>query len=66
MTGYYTIGIRYETDSGEPCDPPPHIMERLFSVMQALHEVGWCVEVVYGRAEKNLLDGIDEGFNDGR
>jgi hypothetical protein len=61
---YYTIGIRYESDRGDACDPPPHIMEKIATCLQTLHEKGWAMEVVYGRAEKNLIDGIDTAWEE--
>ena len=58
---YWTILMRYETDAGEPCDPPPHLMERMAQAMSILHEVGWQLAVIYGQATKEIEEQIDTG-----
>tara|TARA_R100000808_G_scaffold5335_1_gene16334 strand:+ start:7358 stop:7552 length:195 start_codon:yes stop_codon:yes gene_type:complete len=47
---FWTLVIRYDVD-GEPCDPPPHIQDRLAMAMNVLHEMGYGMEVTYGLAE---------------
>ena len=47
---FWTLVIRYDVD-GEPCDPPPHITDRLGTIIPILHEVGYGMEVTYGLAE---------------
>jgi len=58
---YWTIAIRYETDSGGPCDPPPHITDRIAAIIPILHEMGWACDIRYGGTEKDFMDLIDEG-----
>ena len=55
---YWTLAIQYDVD-GEPCDPPHHIEERLFALMQTMHEVGVGMNLVYGRAEASVLEAIE-------
>ena len=55
---YWTMVVRYDVD-GEPCDPPPHIQERLAMAMSVLHEIGFGMQVTYGLAERDFSDEIE-------
>lgn len=55
MSSYYTIMLRYTTDSGEPCSPPPHITDRMAMAVDVLHEVGFGMDVVYGQCADKLF-----------
>lgn len=57
---YWTLAIRYDVD-GEPCDPPPHIENRIVALMQLMHEVGFGMDLIYGYAEKEITEQIDIG-----
>ena len=52
--------MQYDVD-GEPCDPPPHIEDRIIAMMQIMHEMGFGVDVAYGYAEKKILEEIEIG-----
>ncbi len=58
MKKYWTIVMQYDVD-GEPCDPPPHIEERMIALMQVMHEMGFGLDVSYGYAEKKILEEVD-------
>lgn len=51
---YFTVVIQYDI-SGDPCDPPPFIEDRLVKVMQVMHEMGFGMDVVYGHAKRNVM-----------
>lgn len=57
---FYTIALQYDVD-GEPCDPPPHIEERMLALMQVMHETGFGMDVSYGYADKEMMRTIEEG-----
>jgi len=44
---YYTITVRYDV-SGDACDPPPHITDRMMKAMSILHTEGFGMDVNYG------------------
>tara|TARA_R110002167_G_scaffold97575_1_gene257439 strand:- start:92 stop:301 length:210 start_codon:yes stop_codon:yes gene_type:complete len=46
---YYTIAVRYTTEMGDPCEAPPHIMERIMTAMSSLHTIGYGMDVLYGQ-----------------
>ena len=60
MKKYWTLVMQYDVD-GEPCDPPPHIEDRMIAMMQIMHEMGFGVDVAYGYAEKKILEEIESG-----
>lgn len=60
MKKYWTIALRYETDSGEPCNPPPHITDRIVAIMPILHEMGWACDIRYGWTDKDFMDLVDD------
>jgi len=57
---FWTLAIQYDVD-GEPCDPPHHIEERLVTMMQIMHEIGFGMDVKYGFAQKEMMDIIQIG-----
>jgi len=57
---YYTIALQYDI-SGDPCDPPHHIEDRMVMLMQVMHEIGFGMDVAYGYAEKKIMKTIEEG-----
>ena len=57
---YWTLAIQYDVD-GEPCGPPPHIEDRITSMLRIMHEYGFGMTVQYGSAEASVLDAIDCG-----
>ncbi len=57
---YWTLAIQYDVD-GEPCDPPPHIEDRIMALMQLMHEVGFGMDLIYGYAEREITEQIDIG-----
>ncbi len=57
---FYTIALQYDVD-GEPCDPPPHIEDRMVMMMQIMHERGYGMDVSYGYAVKKIMKTIEEG-----
>ena len=50
---FYTIAIQFDV-SGDPCDPPPHIEDRMVMMMQIMHERGYGMDVSYGYAVKKV------------
>lgn len=60
MKKYWTLAMQYDVD-GEPCDPPPHIEDRMIALMHIMHEMGFGVDVAYGYAEKKILEEIEIG-----
>ena len=57
---FWTLVFRYDID-GEPCDPPPHIQDRIAMVSSILHEIGFGLDVIWGEAPASLSDMIDTG-----
>ena len=55
-----TIAIQFDV-SGDPCDPPPHIEDRMVMMMQIMHERGYGMDVSYGYAVKKIMKTIEEG-----
>lgn len=55
---YWTLIIQYDVDD-EPCDPPPHIEDRMIMLMQVMHEYGFGMELKFGYATSECLDMID-------
>jgi len=60
---FYTVVMRYATDSDEPCSPPPHIMERIAMAASAMHAEGFALDVVYGEMDGNLFNQIEKELN---
>lgn len=61
---YFTIAFRYTTEMGEPCNPPPHIMERLMSAMKVMHEIGFAMDVIYGQATDKTFIKMDKEMHE--
>lgn len=59
---YYTVAIQYDI-SGDRCNPPPHIEDRIVQLVKIMHEIGFAMDVSYGYAEKNIMKIIEEGAN---
>ena len=57
---FSTIAIQFDV-SGDPCDPPPHIEDRMVMMMQIMHERGYGMDVSYGYAVKKIMKTIEEG-----
>ena len=57
---YYTIAFRYTTEDGEPCNPPPHIIEKLVLATKELHEIGFAMDVIYGQATNKTFIKMDK------
>ncbi len=56
---YFTVAIQYDI-SGDPCDPPPYIEDKLVILTQLMHEMGFGMDVVYGYAKRNVMFAIKE------
>jgi len=59
MSEKYTVVFRFDVD-GERCDPPPHIVERIFHATQALHEMGFGLDVAYGFSKDETFKKIEK------
>jgi len=57
---YYTIAMRYTTEQCEPCEAPPHIMERIFAASQALHAIGFGMDVLYGQVSDETFSILEQ------
>jgi len=61
---YFTIAFRYTTDSNDPCNPPPHFEERLAMAMSVLHEKGYAMDVIYGKATDKTFIKLDKEMHE--
>jgi len=57
---YFTIAFRYTTEQYEPCEAPPHIMERIFAATQALHAIGFGMDVLYGQVSEKTFSILEQ------
>ena len=62
-TKYYTVVMRYATDSDDPCSPPPHILERIAMAASAMHADGFALDVIYGEMNASLFKQIEKEMN---
>ena len=56
----WTVVFQYDTPDG-PNDPPNNIQERVLMAAQALHEMGFGLDVRWGQASSTIMDMVDEG-----
>ena len=60
---YYMVVMKYTTDSNDPCDPPPHIADRIAMAVGVMHQEGYALDVIYGKGDGAHFDKLEKEMN---
>jgi hypothetical protein len=56
---YWTVVLQFRTEEDDPTGIPPNFVDRVMAATQAMHVMGFGLEVVYGTAPKEIVAQVD-------